>query len=124
MSRNRIRPILWSSRKSPAGRKGGSAERAAGAGPRSAAPGCRRHLLRHLHVDAHLVNVGDAEQLRSGAAAGAAAGIDERADVGLARGHHAVERRGDVLEACQRLQAVDVALGGIDVGAPWSTLTS
>ena len=54
-----------------------------------------RQLLRHLHVDPHLVNVGDAEQLRAAAAAGAAAGIDQRADVGLARGHDAVERRGD-----------------------------
>jgi hypothetical protein len=43
----------------------------------------------------------------SGPPAGAAAGIDEGADVGLARGHHAVERRGDVLEACQRLQAIE-----------------
>ena len=72
-------------------------------------------LLRHLHVDAHLVNVGDAKQLRAAAAAGSAAGIDQRADVGLARGHHAVERRGDVLEAGQ---------GRRRSTSPWSAATS
>ena len=72
-------------------------------------------LLRHLHIDAHLVHVGDAKQLGSVAAAGAAAGIDERADIGLARGHDAVERRDDALEVFERREPVDFALIGGDL---------
>jgi hypothetical protein len=44
--------------------------------------------LRHLDVDPHLVNVRNAEQFPRSAVA---TGIDERADVGFARGHNAIE---------------------------------
>jgi hypothetical protein len=40
----------------------------------------------------------------------AAAGIDQRADVGVARGDHAVERHGDLLVAGQRFQPLDIGL--------------
>ena len=73
-------------------------------------------LLRHLNINPHLVNVGDAEQLRPAAAAGTAAGIDQGADIGFARGHDAVERRDDPFEAFQRLQTIDLALIGGDFG--------
>ena len=73
-------------------------------------------LLRHLHVDAHHVNVGDLKQLGAAAATRSAAGIDQRADIGLARGDDAVERHGDVFEAwpwcCSRSTS------------PWSAATS
>ena len=41
-----------------------------------------RVSFRHQHVDAQLVRVGDTEQFRSGALAC----IDQRADIGVARG--------------------------------------
>jgi hypothetical protein len=40
---------------------------------------------------------------------------DELADVGVARGDGAVERRGDAVEIFQFLQPVDIGLGGFDV---------
>ena len=45
-----------------------------------------------------------------------AAGIDQRADVGVARGDHAVERPGDLLVAGQRFQPFDIGLAGFDGG--------
>ena len=71
-----------------------------------------RQLLRHLHINPHLMNVGDLKQLR--AVAASAAGIDEGADIGFARGHDAVEWRDDLFEAFQRLEPVDLALVGCD----------
>ena len=41
---------------------------------------------------------------------------DQRADVDVARGDHSVERRDDVRERLQRLQPIDVRLGGLDFG--------
>jgi hypothetical protein len=57
-----------------------------------------------------------AKQLRSVAAAGAAAGVDQGADVGFARGDDAIERHGDILEVGHRLQPIDVTLVGGDFG--------
>ena len=56
------------------------------------------------------------KQLGTVAAAGSASGIDQCADIGFARGDDTVERRGDVLEAFQRLQPVDFALIDGDFG--------
>jgi hypothetical protein len=46
----------------------------------------------------------------------AAARVDQVADVGLARGHDAVERRGDALERLQCFEPVHVRLGRRDAG--------
>ena len=43
-------------------------------------------------------------------------GRDQRADVGGAAGDHAVEWRGDPLERLQRLQSLQLGLGGLDQG--------
>ena len=40
------------------------------------------------------------------------AGVDQRADVGVARRHHAVERRDERQKAFERVQAVEIGLGG------------
>ena len=67
----------------------------------------RGHIaLRDVDVDAQLADVGYHEHRR----AGAAAGIDQRADVGVAGRDHAVERHGDLLVARQRLQPFDIGL--------------
>ena len=58
------------------------------------------------------MHVGDDEHRQPGARAGA----DQRADVGVALGDDAVERRGDRLVAGQRLQPLDVGLAGMDGG--------
>ena len=73
----------------------------------------RRHVvLGNVDIDAQLGDVGDHEHRR----ARAAAGIDQRADVGVARGDDAVERHGDLLVAGQRLEPLDIGLAGIDRG--------
>ena len=70
----------------------------------------RGHVgLRNVDVNAQLADVGYYEHRRPGATAR----IDQRADVGVARGDHAVERHGDLLEAGQRLQPLDIGLAGI-----------
>ena len=63
-------------------------------------------VLRHVDIDAQLGDVGHHEHRGPRAAAG----IDQRADVGVARGDHAVERHGDLLVARQRLQPLDIGL--------------
>ncbi len=63
--------------------------------------------LRDLHIEPQPLRVGNAEQLRTGAASG----IDELTDIGIAGGDDAVERRDDPLEARQLTQALDVCLG-------------
>ena len=68
--------------------------------------------LRRLHVDAHLVRIGDHEQ--AGACVGAL--VDERADVDVALRDDAVERRDDVGERLERLEAVDIVASGGDFG--------
>src|SRR3546814_14409769 len=60
-------------------------------------------------IDAQLAGVGDREQLRAAAAAGA----DQRADVSRARSDDAVERRDDALEALCRAEPVDVGARGV-----------
>ncbi|MFK4559963.1 hypothetical protein ABIF95_002493 [Bradyrhizobium ottawaense] len=71
----------------------------------------RRHVvLGHVDIDAQLGDVGDHEHRR----ARAATGIDQRADIGVARGDDAVERRGDLLVAGQRFQPLDIGLARID----------
>ena len=75
-----------------------------------------RQLLRYLHVDPHLVDVGDPKQLRTIAATRSAAGIDQGADVRFARGDDAIEGCGDILEVAMREQAVDFALVGRGFG--------
>ena len=69
-------------------------------------------VLRHVDIDAQLGDVGHHEHRR----ARAAAGIDQRADVGVARGDHAVERHGDLLVAGERFEPLDIGLAGIDGG--------
>ena len=73
-----------------------------------------RHFLRHLNEDPHLMHVGNAKELRP--VAGAAAGIDQRADIGIARGHDAVERSDDALEGFERGELIDLALVDIGLG--------
>ena len=51
---------------------------------------------------------------KSSFARGGIARLDEGADVGIARGDHAVERREDFLEALQLLQPADIGFTGID----------
>ena len=73
----------------------------------------RRHVvLRHVDIDAQLGDVGDHEHRRSRAAAG----IDQRADIGVARGDDAVKRHRDLLVAGERFQPFDIGLAGIDGG--------
>ena len=63
--------------------------------------------LRHVDEDAQPVHRGDVEELLGGAARS-----DQRADVGVARGDHAGERRVDGLEALQLLEPLDVGVRG------------
>ena len=67
-------------------------------------------VLRHVDIDAQLGGVGDDEHRRPAAAAG----IDQRADVGGARGDQPVERRDDALVFLKHSQAVEIGLGGLD----------
>src|SRR3546814_10421719 len=60
-------------------------------------------------IDAQLAGVGDREQPRTAAAAGA----DQRADVSRARGDDAVERRDDAVEALCRAEPVDAGARGV-----------
>ena len=53
------------------------------------------------------------KQLLGGAAA---AGIDQLADIGIARRQHAVKRRIDFFKGLQLLEAFDVVRGGIHHG--------
>ena len=69
-------------------------------------------VLGHVDIDPQLGDVGDHEHRRPGAAAG----IDQRADIGFARGDHAIERHRDLLVARQRFQPFDIGLTGIDGG--------
>ena len=71
-------------------------------------------FLRHRHEDPHRVDVRDDEQRRRGTAKRriAAGGIDVVTDIGVPGGHHAVERRNQLLERDQRLVARDILLGG------------
>ena len=57
--------------------------------------------LRHLDIDPHLLDVGDLEPARAPVPE---AGIDQCAEIGLARGDDAVEGRADALEILQRHQ--------------------
>ena len=72
-----------------------------------------RVRLRHVDVDAQRVGLREHEQR----AAGAAAGIDQVADVDVAPRDDAGERRDDALEALQLAQPLDVRVGGGEVGA-------
>ena len=78
--------------------------------------GARRNawhiVLRHAHVDAQLARFGYDEQLR----AARGAHVDERPDVGFARGDDAVERRDEAFEAFLRHQLVDIGLRRLDLG--------
>jgi hypothetical protein len=70
----------------------------------------RRHVsLRNVDIDAQLADIGDHEHRWPRTAAG----IDQRADVGVARGDHAVEGCCDLLVGRQRLQPLDIGLAGI-----------
>jgi hypothetical protein len=60
--------------------------------------------------------VGDSKQLRPAAAAGPAASVDESADIRFPCCNHAVKGRCNLFEAFKRLNVIDVALAGIDVG--------
>ena len=42
--------------------------------------------------------------------------LDQRSNIDVARGDDAIERRGDVGEGLERLQPIDVGLGGLDLG--------
>ena len=68
--------------------------------------------LRDRNVDPHLMNVGDREQ----GAAIVRVRLDQRADIDIARGDDSVEWRDDVGERLQRLQPIDVRLGGLYFG--------
>ena len=58
------------------------------------------------------MHIGNPKKLRP--VAGAAAGVDQGADVGVALSHDAVERRNDALEGFKRGQLIDLAL--VDIG--------
>ena len=70
-------------------------------------PDARHVVLRNVDVDAQLADVRDDEHRR----AAAAAGIDQRADVGVARRDEAVERRGDALVLLEHSQALEIGFG-------------
>src|SRR3989344_50089 len=72
-----------------------------------------RVVLRHRHVEAQLVGVGDVEQLR----VAVGVGLDQLAAVGVARSDGASERRADSLVAFQRRQACVIGSGGFGVGS-------
>ena len=65
----------------------------------------RHVILRHVDVDPQLAGLGNDEQRRS-----AAVGIDQRAEIGVARGDKAVERRGDALVFFQDAKPVEIGL--------------
>ena len=65
--------------------------------------------LGHPDIDPHLMDIGHLEQFGVGAGA---AGIDQGPDICLPRGHHAVERGNDALEAFQGRQPFDIRLRG------------
>ncbi len=69
-------------------------------------------VLRHIDIDAQPVRFRDDKQLR----APGGTHIDERADIGFARGDDSVERRHQVLEVFFGNQAVDVRLRRFDLG--------
>jgi hypothetical protein len=75
-----------------------------------------RHFLRYLDEDPHLVHVGNAEELRPAATADTTASVDQRAHVGIARGHDAIERSDDALKCLERGQLIDLALVDIGIG--------
>ena len=68
--------------------------------------------FRHRDVNPHLVNVGDREQRRRIDSVRS----DQRTDVDVAGGHHAVERGHDVGERFLRFQPVDIRLSSVDLG--------
>ena len=68
--------------------------------------------LRHMHKNAHPMEVGDLEQ----GPPRRAAGVDEIADIDVACRDDAVERRLDLLEAGQLLEPVDRGLLGHHIG--------
>ena len=69
--------------------------------------------LRHVDVDAQRIGLREHEQR----AAGAAAGVDQVADVDVAPRDHAGERRDDALEAFELAQPLDVGVGRGEVRA-------
>ena len=79
---------------------------------RARSRGLRLHL-RHPDVDAQLVRGCQAKQL---ARLGRRPGLDQGADIGIARGDDAVERRVDALEPLQILQAADIGRVRLDGG--------
>ena len=72
-------------------------------------PGRKR--LRHLHVDANAMQVRHLEQRLAGAAR-----VDQHAELDVAGGHDAVERRGQRLERLHGLELPDVGFVGVDDG--------
>ena len=72
----------------------------------------RRVVLRHRYVEAQLVGVGNVEQLR----VAVGIGLDQLADIGVAGGDGAGERRTNGLVAFQRRQPRIVRRGGLGVG--------
>jgi hypothetical protein len=77
-------------------------------------------VLRHIHIYPNRVHIGYMEQHHFASRAG----VDQRADIGFARRHDAVEWRADVLESSDGLQALDIRLrrgeqrvtGGVGAG--------
>ncbi len=57
-----------------------------------------------------------AEMWNSSLPRGVGAGVDQRADIGVARRDHAIEGRVDLLVGLQIFEALDVGGGGIDDG--------
>src|SRR5439155_1445611 len=79
--------------------------------------------LRHIDVNAKMVRLGNVKQLT--ARAGAGAGIDQRADIGVAGSDHTAERRINFLKRLQLFQTLHIGVRtringsigeGLDIG--------
>ena len=77
-------------------------------------PDLRGIELRDIDIDAQRVQGRDVKQFARGSAA--AAGIDQLADVGIARRDHAVKGRVHFLEGLHVLQPLHIGLGRFDGG--------
>ncbi len=71
----------------------------------------RRKGLRHAHIQAQLPLIADAEQFRAGATAGG----DEPAHVGVTGGDDAIEGRDNALEARQVAQSLQIRARGLQL---------
>ena len=71
--------------------------------------------LRNIDIDPQFMHIGDFEKLGR---IGLRSVMHERADIDVARGHHAIEGRDEMFEIFKRGEVADIGLGRGDFGEP------